>query len=323
MIPPGHKYACFLFKRFPTAADLPGPLQLGEGLWALRRPPVDPDQYWREWLGSIRLDAVRDANFVLLAVMRSERPEVVDGENQVLLRRVDHVFHGLLLQGVPVYEPRGGASLTGGNRTGAPDVREFADLQTAYPSYGMASRISVGAAQLTRAERLARVLERLHSNDEEWQRFRRGFAALFRGLRDDDGGRRLRLFVQALEGLIKPPIGESRRRFVHRCRTTIARPGAAAEQTLGQMYDIRSYVEHLHPPLDALTDVPGADRLEVGRRRTRQGEVLARFGFMHVLESPDLVEVFRSEDRIDAFWGRPDDERARLWGERLDLEAVT
>jgi hypothetical protein len=88
------------------------------------------------------------------------------------------------------------------------------------------------------------------------------------------------------------------------------------------MYDIRSYVEHLHPPLDALTDVPGADRLEVGRRRTRQGEVLARCAFMHVLESPVLVEMFRSEDRIDAFWRLPDDERARLWGERLDLEAV-
>ncbi len=186
----------------------------------------------------------------------------------------------------------------------------------------MPGRVSVGAAQLTRAERLARVLERIHANEEEWQRFRRGFYALFRGLRDEDGGRRIRLFIQALEGLIKPPIGESRRRFVHRCRTTIAQAGAGAEQTLGQMYDIRSYVEHLHPPLDALAGVPAADRLEVGRRRTRQGELLARFAFMHVLESPDLVVVFRSEDRMDEFWSRPDDERARLWGERLDLEAV-
>jgi len=80
MIPPGHKYACFVFRRFPTGGDLQEPLQLADGLWALRRPPVDPDQYWREWLGSIRLDAVRDANFALLAVVRSERPEVLDGE---------------------------------------------------------------------------------------------------------------------------------------------------------------------------------------------------------------------------------------------------
>jgi len=322
MIPTGYKYACFLFKHFPVDQDVPAEHQIAEDLWALRRPPIDPEHYWREWLGSIRLDAVREANFVLLAISPSETPDIVDGENEILVRRVDRVFHGLLLQGVPIYEPQGGASLSGGNLRGIPDVQQLANLERMYPSFRL-PMVSIGCAQLARAERLARILAHIESG-EDWQRFRRGFSALFRGLRDDDGGRRLRLFVQALEGLIKPPVGRSERTFVHRCRTTFVRANLVAEQTLHEMYKIRSHVEHLHPPLEALTDIPPAARLEYAQRRTRQGEVLARIVFTHALESAALLEMFRMEEGIDAFWSRPDDERAELWGEgeRLDLESI-
>jgi hypothetical protein len=91
---------------------------------------------------------------------------------------------------------------------------------------------------------------------------------------------------------------------------------------LGEMYEIRSYVEHLHPPLDALSSVPAAARLAHGQRRTRQGEVLARFAFAHVLESPDLLAAFQTETGIDGFWRRPDHERMALWGARCDVGRV-
>jgi hypothetical protein len=52
-IPIGHKYACFAFHRFPLAAGVPDDREIAPGLWILRHPPVNPENHWREWLGSL------------------------------------------------------------------------------------------------------------------------------------------------------------------------------------------------------------------------------------------------------------------------------
>jgi hypothetical protein len=217
VILPGHKYACFAFRHFPVAEDMPDMHQIAPGMWVLRRPPVDLEQHWRDWLGSLGIDKVRNADFVLLAVKPSATLEVLDGENTGLVDRVDHWYHGLLLHGVPLLEQKG-VCLTGANRRDRPDVRNFADLDPMYPSHEIPP-VRVGLADLARAWQLGETLERLHVGND-WERFHRGFSTLLRGFRDTDGGMRLRHFVQALEGLVKPPVGRSRAVFVHRCLNT-------------------------------------------------------------------------------------------------------
>ena len=91
--------------------------------------------------------------------------------------------------------------------------------------------------------------------------------------------------------------------------------------TLLQIFNIRSKVEHIHSPLDAL-DGTEHERNTLGVRRTRQVDVLSRFALAHVLESEVLLETFRADTSIDDFWRRPDDERVRAWGERLNLASV-
>jgi hypothetical protein len=314
-----HKYACFAFCRFPVGGDVPDVQEVSSGVWVLRRPPVDPDRHWRDWLGSLRLDYVRNANFVLLAALPSTRTEVLDGENVALVQHIDHWYRGLLLLGVPLFEHKG-VCLTGGSREGGLDIRQFSDLDPMHPSYEM-PHVTVTLADLTRAHRIAVTLNGVVAGSD-WERFGRGFSMLYRGLRETDGGRRLRHFVQALEGLVKPPVGKSKALFVHRCLNPFVLPNALAREALEEMYDIRSYVEHLHPPLDALSRVLPVERLARAHRRTRQGEVLARFTFTHVLESAALLGHFQTETTLDAFWQRPDHERVGLWESRCDLAAI-
>ncbi len=101
---------------------------------------------------------------------------------------------------------------------------------------------------------------------------------------------------------MKPRIGGSRNDFAHRGQTQ-ALNNADTREVLLQLYDLRSYVEHLNVPTDALP--PGGtehQRRELVNRRTRQADTLARFTFLRILESSALLDAFRTDDQIDAFW---------------------
>src|SRR5215470_2329797 len=74
-----------------------------------------------------------------------------------------------------------------------------------------------------------------------------------RGCEILDGGDRLHEFARGLEALVKPPIGNTRTLFAHRIGQTIATPSPETRATLLQLFDLRSYVEHMHSPLDALS----------------------------------------------------------------------
>ena len=127
----GEKFSCFAFTHFSVRDDVPDELGVSS-VWVLRSLPVDVESHWREWLGSIQIDALRQSNFVLCTTTPSQHPEVVDGENQELTRKLDHIFYGLLLQGVPYYED--GFSLSGANVHGEVQVRSFSDLKDYEPS---------------------------------------------------------------------------------------------------------------------------------------------------------------------------------------------
>jgi len=310
-------FAIVLKSGSEKASDLRvvAPTGFEPGLWAARKLPVELEQHWREWLGSLRIDLLRDADFVLCATVNSDRPDILDAENEALTRRVNHLFYGMLLQGVPAYRKKG-FSLGGAAYRNTVDVRQFSELRDPEPSLGMPA-FCVSAAVLTQAAVLARELERIDHANGEWTRFRRGLQALFDGTRALSGGNRLHQFVRALEGLVKPEISRTKRQFVHRVQT-FTRPGQDTQLALEQIFDIRSHVEHLHSPLDALAG-SNEERIELANRRTRQADTLARFAFARILGSGPLLEVFRTDRSIDDFWARPDHERRAAWGVPLEL----
>ena len=314
----GEKFACFAFANFGLAREVPDEVGLGESVWAGRRLPVNElERHWQQWLGSVTLDPLRRTNFVLLNTVTSQHPEVLDGENQELTATINHIFYALVLQGSPHYDS--GFSLSGANVGGELQVRQFSKLKDYEPSYDMPP-FRVGIGELARAFFLSNPLRRVNREGPDWARFRRGLKALFSGCLEKDGGERLHQFVRALEALLKPEVAKTRAQFGHRAQS-FAVANDETRNTLLQIFDMRSNVEHVHSPLNGLQGTE-EERLALANRRVRQVDRLCRFAFTRVLESEALLETFRTEANTDVFWAMRDNERVATWGERMDLTAV-
>lgn len=313
----GEKFSCFAFANLALGRELPDEIELAERVWAGRRLPVELERHWREWLGSLTVDQLQRTNYVLLTTTSSRHPEVLDAENQELTATINHIFYALLLHGSPHYD--GGFSLSGANVAGELQVRQFSKLKDYEPSYDMPP-FRVGIGELARSFFLSNPLRRVNREGPDWPRFRRGLKAFFQGCVEKDGGGRLHQFVRALEALLKPEVGRTRTQFMHRAQT-IAIASHETREALEQIFDVRSNVEHLHSPLDGLQGSE-EERIALGNRKVRQTDALCRFAFSRVLESGALLETFRTDANIEAFWALQDDERVALWGKRMDLMLV-
>ena len=312
------KFACFALTRCWLSEGFPEALELGPNLWTVTALDLKIAEHWAGWLGSITMDELREASLVLYTTIISAKPQILDDENEQLTKTLDYILYGLLLQGVPVYFK--GFSLKGANVGGDVDVRQFSQLKDYPPTYEL-PEFRPGARELEGATVVARRLRQINEGKESWARIRRGLRALFQGSGMSDGGDRLHQFVRALEALVRPDIGNTRKQFAHRIDQTFVLANAETRDTLLQIFDLRSHVEHVHSVLDAL----GGDekvRIATANRRTRQVDVLARFALRRVLESDDLFNRFKTEAGIEEFWQLPDADRVAAWGDRLDLGAI-
>jgi hypothetical protein len=291
---------------------------LGTGVVVRRDLGIGVGEHWPAWLGSLTMDELKEISLAFFATAGSTRPVVLDAENQALTRALDYIWYGLLLQGVPSHME--GFTMTGANIGGEIQVRQFGRIRDYEPTYDMPEFLP-GLAALQRAAALGERLRRIDvPKSPDWGRLRRGLRSLFRGLREKDGGERLHAFVRALEALLKPDIGNTRNQFAHRAQT-FARASAETRETLLQIFDIRSHVEHVHPAIDALSGKE-LDRIALANRRTRQVDTLVRSALTHVLETDALLEVFRTDATIDQFWAIADDQRVTMWGSRVDVTTI-
>ena len=117
----GEKYA-LIGLEVKIERDIPY-RELAPGLWAWTDQRLDVPAHWREWIGSIRAEEIEGCNLVLLSKMPSSTPGVLDGENQLLQRRVWGFYLGLLLSSIftPSHRP---IALTGAHHNGEIDVRQ-------------------------------------------------------------------------------------------------------------------------------------------------------------------------------------------------------
>jgi hypothetical protein len=249
----------------------------------------------------------------------SAHPEVNDVENAALYQRANDLLNGLFVQGVPWMER--GVAVHGVNLNGEIQIKSWGSLDRHYRTAGL--DFVVGIAEVSRAITLARRIRDIEDSPPHWGRLLRGTRTLLLANRQsNEVGDRVHQFVRALEAVVKPRIGGSRNDFAHRGQT-LAVNNAATREVLLQLYDLRSGVEHLNVPTDALP--PGGseqERRELVNRRTRQADTLARFAFLRILESPALLDAFRTDDLIEAFWRTEHGQRVRLWGDRLDVARI-
>jgi len=312
------KFACLAFHECWLAPGFPDEIQLAPNVWAAQKLDVKMGSHWARWVGSLAMDALTDASLVIYTTMPSANPEALDGENKELARRLDYVLYGLLLQGVPRHSK--GFAFNGANSEGEVGVRQFSNVRRYLPTYGL-PYFRPGVAELQLAMSLAPRLRDIGNGGANWERLRGGIKVLLGGSEEEDSGERLHDFVRALEALLRPDIGSTKTQFAHRTDQTFVLSNAETRDTLLEIYEMRSRVEHLHPVLDALQGNT-ATRIATANRRTCQIDALARRSLRRVVGTAPLLETFRTEANIAAFWNLPDAARVAAWSDRWDLRSI-
>ena len=317
-LPVGHKFACIALANAGVARELREQLDFGDGLWALLGPPFELDDTWHKWLGSIQAETLTRSNLVLLAHRASERPEILDGENAALRQDSLSLFYALFLK--EVFHFDGGLVLSGANVGGEVGVRQVSHLEQHYRP------AQVHPAQITRAcllqsARVAAGLRTVHTPGARNDRLRRGFHAWIRGIQEYYGDERLHQFVRTVETVVKPARGKSRRQFVHRCQL-FAGTSKKSANLLGELYDLRSWAEHLHSLDQGLARYRRSVREGIALRRAYQAQLLASNVYERIFADDNLRVLFATDADIEGFWRRSRNQQVQTWGDPIDLETL-
>ena len=88
---------------------------------------------------------------------------------------------------------------------------------------------------------------------------------------------------------------------------------------MGELYDIRSDIEHLHEDRH-LAIFDRATRIRLAQLEAVSG-CIARQCLARILLEPALASHIGSLAALDHFWGKPETERRAIWGPPVDPEA--
>jgi hypothetical protein len=311
----GEKYA-LVGLNLKFEGNLPG--QLTPRLWAMTGEAFSVPAHWRQWLGSVRVDEVEECNVFLLSKLASATPGVLDGENKTLQQRVWNFYVGLLLSSpfAPAHRP---VMLNGAREGGEIGIRQQHDLDSSIPCL-FRPYPTVKPDDIQRAAALGENLEALPAAQVVGGHWR-----LFRTLSVYTAARttgeiidRIHQYCRVIDGLILSQPGKGRQQFKSRPELFI---GAGHGDLMGDLYEIRSAVEHLHE-YRYLEKYDRAVRLELARKEAI-AEYIARAALARIIGEPTMWPHFGNTPNLEKFWSLPPPDRQQLWGPPVDpLAAV-
>jgi hypothetical protein len=282
--------------------------EMRPGLWAWTGQKLSIPSHWREWLGTIRVEEIEACNLVLLAKMHSASPQILDLENQQLQSKVSAFYIGLLLsaQFTPAHSP---VALTGAQHSGEVDVRQAMLINgphgTVFGGYPAITSSEVQTAaklgdnylQLRTAPRASRA----------W-RLLRAISVYCEGRYTADPLDKLHQYCRCVDALILSEPGKGLSRFKSRTELFI---GPHHHQLMGEIYAIRSDVEHLHEH-KYLEVFDRPTRLDLIKKQAI-AEHIARSALAHVMATSHLWPHFGSSGPLGEFWKLSAYERQSLW----------
>ena len=291
------------------------PLQLSQSLSLHPRPPVDLDETWQEWLGTLQGDSFSKSRLVIVAQLPNSTS--MHGDN---LRGVEtqlQTLHcGLLLQGYGYCS--GGLEVYGNTNYSL----HLGPLGPVFPHAAVQNRKHSAPTidKLEEAYRIAQSLQVIYDHPRRFLRLRRSFDAWYRGIREGEiVGYRLHNFVRAVEGLTQPPRFGLTNSFVERAQMIIGRNQRNAS-LLRQLYNLRSCFEHIKRWRPELRRLPKLNVTESLLYRTLQAELLASAAFITILTSTAMLHHFRSDATISRFWALGESDRRKQWGRPFPLQ---
>jgi hypothetical protein len=308
----GDKYAVIALS---AKLDDAVPLQeMTPNHWAFADERFEMPPHWREWLGTIRTREVEGSNLFLLSKMRSQTPDILDGEAAELKRHAGHFYAGLLLASpfAPAHKP---VMLVGYRLAGEVAVRSQDDYEAAIPSM-VRHYPPVTLADLQSAAQIATQIATIETTSlpggGHWRLFR--ILHLYLEARTiKDNMDRLHQYCRCIEGLIVPAAGNSGRQFKSRTELFI---GPRHHEMMGETYDVRGDVEHLHENkhLEAFDREARLDLV----KKLEMMEYIARSVLVRVLLNRNLWPHFANTPALQAFWAMEEKQRRELWGDTIN-----
>jgi hypothetical protein len=110
-----------------AGTDVREVVDLGHGYLALPLGGFGLPAHWKEWLGTMRTEAIERATLVLMAKAASFSAGVLGDESQRLQLRLGNLYWGLLASG-RVRVEGAGTQLTGGYDADGISVRQVGDV---------------------------------------------------------------------------------------------------------------------------------------------------------------------------------------------------
>jgi hypothetical protein len=282
-------------------------------LWIANGTHFQIPTHWREWLGSIRAEQVDAANLFLVSKLSSKHPEVLDDENKRLLELASLFYVGLLLASrfSTAHKP---IVLTGACREGEVDIRQQTEFEAPIPRLFRpypkltAEEIETGARLADKIKRI----EHAQLQNGHWRLFR--VLHLYQETRaKPDILERLHQYARCIDGLILPSVGQTARQFKSRTEIFI---GPHHHKLMGEIYEVRSAVEHLHENR-YLENFDRETRLNLARKEAII-EHISRLSISRIVENPALWQHFANTTSLGAFWSLPMAERQDIWGDPID-----
>jgi hypothetical protein len=307
----GEKYALVGLRVKTDGAILSG--KMSANLWTLVDTSFRIPPNWREWLGSIRADEVAGCNLFLLSKQISQTPDLLDAENTRLEQLTWNFYTGLLLTSTfaPAHRP---VLLSGSRRAGEIDVRQQQDFDVPFPNT-FRPYPAVVANDVRSAAHLAERLDALSTAPLTGGHWR-----LFRTLSVYTEARtasqiidRIHQYSRCIDGVILPDIGKTKQQFRSRTELFI---GPRYHELMGEIYDVRSNVEHLHE-YRYLETFDREVRLELVRKEAIM-EHIARTVLARIIGDPKLWPYFANTSALEAFWALQPSARQQIWGSPFD-----
>jgi hypothetical protein len=124
---------------------------------------------------------------------------------------------------------------------------------------------------------------------------------------------RLHQYARCIDGLILPDTGKAKQQFKSRTELFI---GPRHHELMGDIYDVRSAVEHLHENR-YLEGFDREIRLDLVKKEAIV-EHIARTALAQIIGNPDLWSHFANTESLASFWKLAANERQQIWGEPID-----
>ena len=129
---------------------------------------------------------------------------------------------------------------------------------------------------------------------------------------------RLHQYCRCIDGLILPNAGKTKRQFKSRTELFI---GPCHHDMMGEIYDVRSAVEHLHENR-YLENFDREIRLDLVKKEAIV-EHIARTAIAQIVGNETLSSHFGNTPALAKFWALKAVERQRIWGDPIDpLDAI-